>query len=228
MLALLYDIHGNLPALEAVLADAEAAGADRWLLGGDYAMAGAWPAETVERLRELQEARWIRGNVDRWCAGQADDAPAVMQPLIEACVRLLGEDTSRELGSLPETAEDEGGAFYCHGSPKSDMESFFPQPGERDEELLTGVGGRRVVFGHTHLQFRREGPNGSELVNPGSVGIPCDGDHRAAYALVASDDSLELRRVAYDHQASADALRERLGEAGDIPARRIEQARFDV
>ena len=65
MLALLYDIHGNLPALEAVLEDAEGAGADRFILGGDYAAFGAWPAETVERLRGL-DARWLRGNVDRW------------------------------------------------------------------------------------------------------------------------------------------------------------------
>jgi predicted phosphodiesterase len=85
------------------------------------------------------------------------------------------------------------------------------------------------VFGHTHLQFRREVAGGGiELVNPGSVGIPLDGDHRAGYALLAPDGTLELRRVEYDWQASASAIRELLGEAGEIPARRIEQARFDV
>jgi hypothetical protein len=62
VLALLYDVHGNLPALEAVIADAEAAGADGWILGGDYALFGGWPAETVARLRELDRACWIRGN----------------------------------------------------------------------------------------------------------------------------------------------------------------------
>ena len=65
MLALLFDIHGNLPALEAVLDDARATGAQRYLLGGDYAVFGGWPAETLARLRELPDATWIRGNADR-------------------------------------------------------------------------------------------------------------------------------------------------------------------
>ena len=74
-----------------------------------------------------------------------------------------------------------------HGSPVSDMQSFLPEPGDDEDELLIGVTDARLYFGHTHLQFRRTAaePNGPvELVNPGSVGIPLDGDHRAAYALV--------------------------------------------
>ena len=70
LLALLYDIHGNLPALEAVLADAS--DVDGFLLGGDYATAGAWPRETVERLKELENATWIRGNADRWLVDRHD------------------------------------------------------------------------------------------------------------------------------------------------------------
>ena len=74
-LAVIYDVHGNLPALEAVLTDAAGAGAERYLLGGDYALFGPWPAETVARLREIPDATWIRGNVDRWTAfpGQVPD-----------------------------------------------------------------------------------------------------------------------------------------------------------
>jgi diadenosine tetraphosphatase ApaH/serine/threonine PP2A family protein phosphatase len=72
------------------------------------------------------------------------------------------------------------------------------------------------------------GPGGTELVNPGSVGMPLDGDHRAAYALVDGHGALEQRRVPYDHEASARAVREVLGGAGEVPARRIERARFDV
>ena len=79
MLALLFDIHGNLPALEAVLDDARAAGAKRYLLGGDYAVFGGWPAETVARLRELPDATWIRGNVDRWAATEAPDGEPAAQ-----------------------------------------------------------------------------------------------------------------------------------------------------
>ena len=70
LLALLYDVHGNLPALEAVLEDAEAAGARRFRLGGDYALFGPYPAETVKRLRTL-EGDWIRGNGERWTAAPA-------------------------------------------------------------------------------------------------------------------------------------------------------------
>jgi predicted phosphodiesterase len=223
VLALLYDIHGNLPALEDVLADAGGAGAKRYLLGGDYALFGAWPAETVERLREL-DAEWIRGNGERWTASP-QDAPDEVRPAIERCRELLGEDTVNELGALPETTVRDG-ALYCHGSPASDVLGFFPEPAPDEEELLAGVSERRLVFGHTHLQFSRTA-NGIELVNPGSVGMPMDGDHRAAYALVADDGTIELRRVAYDHLASAAAIRERLGEAGEGAAQRIERARFD-
>ncbi len=85
------------------------------------------------------------------------------------------------------------------------------------------------MFGHTHLAFRRSttGPAGEiELVNPGSVGMPLDGDARAAYGLIGPDDELEHRRVAYDHAASAAALRERFGgEWTEMIARRIERSR---
>ena len=218
--ALLYDIHGNLPALEAVLADAS--DADEFVLGGDYAMAGAWPRETVERLKQLPNATWIRGNADRWLVDR-HDAPAAVEAAHRKTTEALGEALVEELFALPERATT-GGTLYCHASPQSDMQSFLPEPGELDAELLMGVEAPRVVFGHTHLQFARTGPSGIELVNPGSVGMPWDGDHRAAYA-VLDGDRLEQRRVEYDWQASAQAVRERVGE---LPARRIELARFDV
>lgn len=220
-LGLLYDVHGNLPALEAVLADA--GDVDAWVLGGDYALFGAWPRETVERLRQL-DARWIRGNGERWTASPGD-APGPVQAAIERCRDLLGDDLVAELAALPEAIEDPG-VVFCHGSPVSDVESFLPQASAHDEALMGGVGGGRLVFGHTHLAFVRRGPRGVELVNPGSVGMPLDGDHRAAYA-VLSDGAVEHRRVAYDHQASADAVRERIGEGGEQAARRIERASFD-
>jgi diadenosine tetraphosphatase ApaH/serine/threonine PP2A family protein phosphatase len=225
VLALLYDIHGNLPALEAVLEDTEGAGVDRFLLGGDYAAFGAWPVETVERLRRL-DARWLRGNVDRWTMDPAD-APESAKPALERCRELLGEEVAAELAALPERVEDSE-VLYVHASPLSDLASFLPDPAELDEELLAGARPRRLVFGHTHLAFSRPGPDGVELLNPGSVGMPFDGDHRAAYALVDADGRVESRRVPYDHARSAQAVREVLGAAGELPARRIEQARFDA
>ena len=221
-LGLLYDVHGNLPALEAVLADA--ADVDSWVLGGDYALFGAWPRETVERLREL-DARWIRGNGERWLVDRSD-APEPVHAAIDRCRALLGDQLIDELVALPGSLDDDG-VVYCHGSPVSDVQSFMPEPAPGEDELLGSVAGARLVFGHTHLAFARTGPQGIELVNPGSVGMPFDGDTRAAYAVVR-DAAVEHRRVAYDHKASADAIRERIGPAGQLAAARVEHARFDV
>jgi diadenosine tetraphosphatase ApaH/serine/threonine PP2A family protein phosphatase len=228
-LALLYDVHGNLPALEAVIGDARAAGADSYVLGGDYAMFGPWPLETVERLRELPRAEWIRGNVDRWTAhpGDAPDDP-LPQSAIAACREVLGERIVQELAALPEQLVIDG-VRYCHGSPLSDVRSFLPEPAPDEPELLAGIVDRRLVFGHTHLAFAREGPGGIELLNPGSVGVPLDGDTRAAYALVHDGAVVEHRRVEYDAAASAAALRERFdGPFADVIARRIERGRIDA
>jgi diadenosine tetraphosphatase ApaH/serine/threonine PP2A family protein phosphatase len=224
VLALLYDVHGNLGALDAVLADARRAGAQKYLLGGDYALFGPRPAETVDRLRSL-DADWIRGNGERWTA-QPGDAPddEVVQGAVAACREALGEALVGELAGLPETLARDG-VLYCHASPSSDVRSFFPEPAPDEAELLDGVSARRVVFGHTHLPFERRGEGGVHLVNPGSVGMSFDGDLRAAYALVGDDDAIEHRRVEYDHEASANDVRERFDAPfAETVARRIERA----
>ncbi|HEY2604291.1 MAG TPA: metallophosphoesterase family protein [Thermoleophilaceae bacterium] len=224
MLAVLYDIHANLPALDAVLADAEAAGAERYFLGGDYAALGAWPVETVERLRSLSGANWIRGNWERWLKNPSDppDIPFIQDAAAWART-VLGADTIDELSRLTPTATIDD-TLFSHASPISDMRSFMPEPAEDEAELIDGAAERRLVFGHTHVQFRRQGEGGVELVNPGSVGLPFDGDTRAAYALVSDDGELELRRVAYDHEGAATAIRERMEGFGDDLAARIETA----
>ncbi len=228
MVALLYDVHGNLEALDAVIADAQRAGARAYLLGGDYALFGPWPRETVERLRSL-DAEWIRGNGERWTRDPTE-APddEVVQTAIDACRDALGDALVAELAALPEVAR-RNGTLYCHASPLSDVRSFMPEPVEGEAELLAGADASRVVFGHTHLPFRRGGGEGTELVNPGSVGMPFDGDTRAAYALVRDDGEVEHRRVDYDVARAVAALRERFsGAFVATVARRIEQARMDV
>ena len=225
-LALLYDVHGNLAALRAVLDDARRQGAARFVLGGDYALFGPWPQETLAALRELPQATWIRGNGERWTASpdQAPDDP-VVQGAIASCRESVGPEVSR-LARLAETAT-EGDVLYCHGSPASDVRSFMPEPADDEAERLDGVRARRLVFGHTHLPFRRMTPDGVELVNPGSVGMPFDGDPRAAYALVADDGELEHRRVDYDHLGAAAAVRDRFpGDWTQTVAGRIERAAF--
>jgi diadenosine tetraphosphatase ApaH/serine/threonine PP2A family protein phosphatase len=226
MLALLYDIHGTLPALEAVLDDAGRYDVDGWLLGGDMAPFGAWPAEVVARLRELPDATRIRGNTERWLV---DPIPSEepMAAAVQACREALGDELADELGGLPESARIDTYTVAWHGSPVSDMRSFAPEPAGDEHELLGGVGDRRLIFGHTHLQFHRTARDGAiDLLNPGSVGVPLDGDHRAAYALIDDDGEVTLRRVAYDHAASAQALRDRFGGAEwvGIVSGRIERA----
>ena len=207
MLAVLYDIHGNLVALEEVLKDAEAAGADGYLLGGDFASWSPWPSETIERLRGLSNTTWIRGNGERWLREPPLDRPEVMESL-EQQDSGLGTDEGW-LYSL-QAAKDLDGVLYVHGSPLSDVESFPPEPGDDDERMLNGVRDRTVVFGHSHLQFRRPGPNGTTLINPGSAGMPLDGDVRAAYALRGDDGEFVFRRVEYDIERVAQAW-ERVG-----------------
>ncbi len=179
---------------------------DRWLLGGDYAAFGAWPLETVDRLREL-DAEWIRGNVDRWTLKPPDDVAGARArragPLSAAARRgrraragrAAGDSPPRRHALLPRLALVGRRGLPARARPTSDA------------RLLEGAAAERVVFGHTHLQFTREGPDGIVLTNPGSVGIPLDGDHRAAWAIVHGDGRVELRRTAYDYQASADAVR---------------------
>jgi diadenosine tetraphosphatase ApaH/serine/threonine PP2A family protein phosphatase len=226
MLAILYDIHGNLPALDAVLADAQRAGATRYVLGGDYALFGAWPRETVARLEQLRGATWIRGNGERWTAAPQETPMAPIAAAARACAEALGVETVAQLAVLPEQAVVDG-VRYCHGAPGSDVVGLLPEPASDEAQQLADVHERRLVAGHTHLPLHRTSANGIELLNPGSVGMPLDGDPRAAYALVDDADTIERRRVPYDHAAAAAAVRERFGDWAELVARRIETARFD-
>lgn len=227
MLALLYDIHGNLAALDAVLGDAERAGADRFLLGGDLVAFGPRPAEVLARLRELPEATWIRGNTERWMADPSG-APAPMDEAARAAAQAVGDDAVRELAALPESAVLDDATIAWHASYRSDMEGVAPEAEDERDVMLRDPGFDRMVVGHTHVQFLRELEDGSTVCNPGSVGVPLDGDRRAAYGLLRDDDPahpIELRRVEYDSDGAAAALRERFAGAWvDVVAGRIERA----
>jgi predicted phosphodiesterase len=217
VLAVLYDIHGNLVALEEVLKDAESAGADSYLLGGDFGAGSPWPLETVKRLRSLPNTTWIRGNGERWLREPPLDRPEVAAALAE-----MDSGWGTEEGwlySLEARCELDG-VLYVHGSPLSDVDSFPAQPGDDDEWLLNGVRDKTVVFGHSHLQFKRPGPNGTTLINPGSAGMPLDGDVRAAYALRRDDGEFEFRRVEYDFERAAKAW-EPLPGWGSMVAQRL-------
>jgi predicted phosphodiesterase len=218
MLALLYDIHGNLVALEEVLKDAEAAGADAYLLGGDFASFSPWPRETIERLRELPNTTWIRGNGERWLREPPRDRPEVMAAFQELDA---GLGTYEGLLYSLQAQFEQDGVLYVHGSPLSDVESFPPEPGEDDERMLNGVRDKTVVFGHSHQQFRRPGPSGTTLINPGSVGMPLDGDVRAAYALRSDAGEFDFRRAEYDVERVAQAWEKVGGDFGKFAAQRV-------
>jgi len=216
--ALLYDIHGNLVALEAVLAEADRAGATSYLLGGDYASFGPWPRETAELLETLPAAARIRGNGERWLREEPEVPPEVhafAAAALTAAREALGADLVARLYELPERAELDG-MLVCHGSPLSDIESFAPAAQPDEERMLAGVAQRTILFGHSHQQFARPGPNGTTLINPGSAGMPLDGDVRAAYALRRDDGAFEFRRVGYDVERASNR-----GFPPEVPTRTL-------
>jgi predicted phosphodiesterase len=208
----LYDIHGNVDALEAVLADPRAADADLVVVGGD-AVPGPFAAATLARLEGLDApVRWIRGNGEREVAEAAGGPAPAEDDLAGVTAALtaveLGDERARALGGLPLTAEIDG-VLFCHASPRRDDEMLtrLSAP-ERWADALAGVGAALVVAGHTHQQDDRVvGP--VRFVNAGSVGLPYEGDGAARWLWVA-DGVPEARRTAYD-SAGAGA---RILEAG--------------
>ncbi len=234
MIALLYDIHGNDLALEAVIADARAAGADAWLLGGDYCLMGARPAAVLDQLETLPaDTVWLRGNTERWV--EHPDSPDIPVEAIRDAALFVehatGVESVRELAALPDLVHDApfAGAemtLFCHASPGSDMVGFTDQAADGDgAAAASDFEANTIVCGHTHIQFARE-VGVIEIVNPGSVGMPFDGDQRAAYALLAPDGSFDLRRVDYDIERAIAAYDQIEADWASIARRRLATARI--
>lgn len=232
VIALLYDIHGNDAALEAVIADAREAGADAWVLGGDYCLMGARPAAVLDRLETLPaDTVWLRGNTERWVA-HPDSGDIPLAELRDACLwtaGAIGVESVHELAALPHVVADvpfDGAAMtvFCHASPGSDMIGFTDVETEGDGDAAESeYEANTIVCGHTHIQFARE-VGVVEVVNPGSVGLPFDRDQRAAYALLAPDGSFELRRVEYDLTAALAAYDDIEGDWVELAMRRLAMA----
>jgi predicted phosphodiesterase len=208
--AALYDVHGNVPALEAVLAEVEALEVNAIVVGGDIAI-GPMPREALEGLLRLGErALFLRGNGDREIA---EDLPGSGGSLWAERTRWSAEQLERGqlawLAALPDTQSVEvdglGPVLFCHGSPRSDEEILTRiSPEERVAAAVAGVAEHVVVCGHTHVQFDRE-VAGKRLVNAGSVGMPYEAQPGAYWALFGPD--VELRRTDYDLEAGAAAIR---------------------
>jgi putative phosphoesterase len=208
--AALYDIHGNLPALEAVLAEVEAAAPDVVVIGGDV-VAGPLPSETLERLVTLGDrVRWVMGNADRMVIEAFDRGgrPADLDDPIDRLDAWVARQLTREqrdrLAAFEPLVHVDG-TLFCHGSPRSDEEIItMVSADERLVPMLEGVSEDVVVCGHTHHQFDRR-VGGTRVINAGSVGRPYE-DEPAAYWLWLGAD-VELRRTDYDIDAAVQRLR---------------------
>ena len=207
-IAALYDIHGNAPALRAVLAEVALVPGVHVVVGGDIVW-GPLPEETLELVRGLDDATAIRGNADREVAelhGEEEGLDAFTAAVTLACGEAIAAAGRAYLGDLPETASRDD-VLFCHGSPRADTDQITPETsGELVAEMLAGTDEPFVVFGHTHVQFRRT-VAGHQLVNPGSVGLP-SGAPGAYWALI-DDDTVELRRTEYDVRAAGRAFEAR-------------------
>ena len=208
--AAIYDIHGNLPALEAVLAGLESVSPDLIVVGGDV-VAGPMPAEVMDRLVALGETIcFIRGNADREVVAAYDAGPYAdpidMADPAERTAAFAASKIDREHRDLLASFADRliveieglGQVLFCHGSPRSDEEIVTAATTEgRLREILAGVDQDLVVCGHTHAQFDRR-VGGKRVVNAGSVGMPYQGKPVGGFWLLFGADGVSLRRSDYD------------------------------
>jgi predicted phosphodiesterase len=206
--AAISDVHGNPAALEAVLREVSALEPDAIVFGGDL-VSGPFPRETLELLRPLPNAHYVRGNGDRgvvtapetggvnaWVAGQltADD-----RDLLAA----FRDTVVLDVDGLGET-------LFCHGSPRSDEDVITHlTPDDRLREFLSGTEQRVVVCGHTHMQFERQSGE-TRVINAGSVGMPYQGERGAFWLLLGPEP--DFRRTEYDVDAFVERIR-----ASDYP-----------
>jgi putative phosphoesterase len=208
--AAIYDIHGNLRALEAVLTDLESVDPDLIVVGGDV-VAGPMPAEVLERLVAFGEnICFVRGNADRevvaaYDDGRFSDAIGVADPAERTAAYAASKiDRAHRdlLASFSERlvveVEELGQVLFCHGSPRSDEEIVTTATTEgRLREILAGIDQDLIVCGHTHAQFdRRVGTK--RVVNAGSVGMPYQGKPVGAFWLLLGASGVSLRRSDYD------------------------------
>jgi len=224
-LAVIADIHGNVAALEAVLDDIAARGADATICLGDIASGQCWPRETVEMLQE-SGIPCIRGNHDRWIS---EHDPATMGKQDRLAYEELSASQRDWLMGLPETLTPAPGVLACHGTPSSDVQNLIeeviaerlrPAPMAVLRERLGGEGmaARVVLCGHSHRTGMVQVPGGPLVVNPGSLGLPGfrisrepahrqeAGTPHARYAVLDLDAAqvrVELLAIGYDWEAAA-------------------------
>jgi putative phosphoesterase len=214
--AVISDVHGNLPALEEVLREIDEAGADLVVVCGDM-VPGPMPRETIERLMALGDrARFVRGNGDRELVAcfdgmpPAPDRPESVRKVAPWCAAQIDRRHRDFLAAfearLTVDVDGLGGVLCCHASPRNDVDVFTARsPDELVRTLFAGVDERVAVCGHTHMQFERD-VDGMHIVNVGSVGMPYGGGPGAFWALLGP--GVELRRTAYHLERAAELVRD--------------------
>jgi predicted phosphodiesterase len=213
--AVMADIHGNVMALDAVLAEMERDPPRAVIVVGDVA-SGPHPRQVIDRLRRLPAAQFVRGNADREVVEAFDhaaewDAAAVSPAQTDAIwvAQRLGAAERDFLAGFQErvvlTMDGLGEVLFCHGSPRSDeeiMTSLTPAAAVR--AMLAGVTQRTVVCGHTHVQFDRR-VDTIRIINAGSVGMAYEG-RRGAFWLTLGD-RVEFQHSEYDYEQAATQIR---------------------
>jgi putative phosphoesterase len=211
--AALYDIHGNLPALEAVLQEVRRAEVDLVVIGGDV-LPGPMPRESLACLRNLDlPVRFIHGNGDREVLAQragieSAAIPEAYREVMRWVAQELQPDDEQWISGWPSTVRVEidglGEVLFCHATPRNDTEIFTRlMPEERLLPVFAGVGVPLVVCGHTHMPFDRTvGP--VRIVNAGSVGMPF-GEPGADWLLLGPD--IQRRHTSYDLPQAAERIR---------------------
>jgi putative phosphoesterase len=225
--AVICDIHGNRPALEAVIEEIRRSEVERILIAGDV-LPGPMPRETLACLRDLDiPFQIIHGNGDREVLARMDGAdnaalPAEVQSAIGWVAEQLDGEDRRWLASWPSTlradVEGVGSVLICHATPRNDTDVF----GERTAEeplrpLFAGLGAGLVVCGHTHMPFDRT-IGGVRVVNAGSVGMPY-GEPGACWLLLGP--GVEPRRTHYDLAQAAARIRASAYPQADVFAERF-------
>ena len=212
-LAAIYDIHGNLPALEAVLAEIQRENVDQIIVGGDV-LPGPMPRETLQRLLDLHmPTRFIMGNGDRVVLEQIrGQEPTKLPESAQAAIRHSAKEITPQqaevVSAWPKTLEVDlgsiGEVLVCHATPRNDTEIFVKTTSaEKLTPVFSSTDADVIVCGHTHMQFDRMVGN-KRIVNAGSVGMPYG--KPGAYWLLFKPE-IELRYTEYDIQAAAERLR---------------------
>ncbi|OLB22804.1 MAG: hypothetical protein AUH15_05240 [Acidobacteriales bacterium 13_2_20CM_55_8] len=212
--AAIYDIHANLPALEAVLQEIRQSEVDQIVVGGDV-LPGPMPNETIECLLNLDiPVQLIQGNGDRVVLAQmrsteSSEVPEQFREVVRWVARQLHPEHERLLASWPKKCRVEirgiGEVLFCHATPRNDTEIFTRlTPEDRLLPVFEGVNAPVMVCGHTHMQFDRK-IGSIRVLNAGSVGMPF-GDPGAYWLLFGPD--IQLRHTPYDLAKAAERIRE--------------------